>query len=160
MQALPQPWSTAMEATMFTGWIYDHLEPHAAALKAAHPLMLRAIAAAKRKNDRIDASKICDCLRCDFLPECYMASTTVRARRRTLRYRNLLVRQVVQMKIKISSLLMETGVNYNKQRLHKAGYFRELLATNPDIDEVLRSLLPTLRESSPPALSLKLRRRR
>jgi hypothetical protein len=34
----------------------------------AHPLMLRAIAAAKRKNDRIDAGKIADCLRCDFLP--------------------------------------------------------------------------------------------
>jgi hypothetical protein len=36
----------------------------------------------------------------------------------------------VQMKIKISALLMEAGVSYNKQRLHKAGYFRELLATN------------------------------
>jgi hypothetical protein len=35
-----------MEATVFTGWIYDHLKPHAAALKVAHPLMLRAIAAA------------------------------------------------------------------------------------------------------------------
>ena len=44
-----------MEATMFTGWIYDHLKPHAATLKVAHPLMLRAIAAAKKKNDRIDA---------------------------------------------------------------------------------------------------------
>jgi hypothetical protein len=29
-----------------------------------------------------------------------------------LRYRNLLVRQMVQMKIKISSLLMEAGVSY------------------------------------------------
>ncbi len=37
----------------------------------------------------------------------------------TLRYRNLLVRQMVQMKIKISALLMEAGVSYNKQRLHK-----------------------------------------
>lgn len=37
--------------------------------------MLRAIAAAKKKNDRIDAGKIADCLRCDFLPECHMAST-------------------------------------------------------------------------------------
>jgi hypothetical protein len=72
--------------------------------------MLRAIALAKKKNDRIDANKICDCLRCDFLPECYMASTAIRERRRTLRYRNLLVRQMVQMKIKISSLLMEAGV--------------------------------------------------
>ena len=146
MKTLPRPWSAAMEATMFTGWIYDHLKPHAATLKVAHPLMLRAIAAAKKKNDRIDASKICDCLRCDFLPECYMASTAIRERRRTLRYRNLLVRQMVQMKIKISSLLMEAGVNYNKQRLHKAGYFRELLATNPDIDEGLCSLLRQCRE--------------
>jgi transposase len=110
-------------------------------------LMLRAIAAAKKKNDRIDANKICDCLRCDFLPECYMASTAIRERRRTLRYRNLLVRQMVQMKIKISSLLMEAGVSYNKQRLHKAGYFRELLASNPDIDEGLGSLLRLCRET-------------
>jgi hypothetical protein len=65
----------------------------AAALKVADPLMLRAIAAAKKKNDRVDAQKICDCLRCDFLPECSMATTAIRERRRTLRYRNLLVRQ-------------------------------------------------------------------
>ena len=59
--------------------------------------MLRAIAAAKKKNDRIDASKICDCLRCDFLPECCMASTAIRERRRTLRYRNLPQREVLAM---------------------------------------------------------------
>jgi len=147
MKDLPQPWSAAMEATLFTGWIYDHLRPHAAAVKVAHPLMLRAIAAAKKKNDRIDANKICDCLRCDFLPESYMAPTAIRERRRTLRYRNLLVRQMVQMKIKISTLLMEAGVSYNKQKLHKAGYFRELLASNPDINESLRSLLRQCRET-------------
>jgi transposase len=147
MKTLPQPWTAAMEATVFTGWIYDHLQPHAAALKVAHPLMLRAIAAAKKKNDRIDAKKICDCLRCDFLPECYMASTAIRERRRTPRYRNLLVRQMVQMKNKISMLLMEAGVSYNKQKLHKAGYFRELLVTNPDINEGLGSLLRVCRET-------------
>jgi transposase len=147
MKTLPQPWTAAMEATMFTGWIYDYLQPHAAALKVAHPLMLRAIAAAKKKNDRIDANKICDCLRCDFLPECYMASTAIRERRRTLRYRNLLVRQMVQMKNKTGMLLMEAGVSYNKQRLHQAGYFRELLATNPDINEGLSSLLRLCRET-------------
>ena len=68
LKTLPQPWSAAMEATLFSGWIYDHLKPHAAALKVAHPLMLRAIAAAKKKNDRIDASKICDCL-CTAFPD-------------------------------------------------------------------------------------------
>ena len=55
MKMLPQPWTAAMEATIFTGWIYDHLLPHAAQVKVAHPVMLRAIAASKKKNDRIDA---------------------------------------------------------------------------------------------------------
>ena len=68
IRTLPQPRMIAMEATIFTGWIYDHLLPHAEKVKVAHPLMLRAIAAAKKKNDKIDAVKIADCLRCDFLP--------------------------------------------------------------------------------------------
>src|SRR5437899_5811867 len=50
IKTLPQPWTVAMEATIFTGWIYDHLLPHAKQVKVAHPLMLRAIAAAKKKT--------------------------------------------------------------------------------------------------------------
>jgi transposase len=93
--------------------------------------MLRAIAAAKKKNDQIDASKIADCLRCDFLPECHMMPAEIRDRRRTLRYRHLLVRQMVQMKNRVSGLLMETGVEYNKQRLHKVSYFRTVPGVGP-----------------------------
>src|SRR2546427_2300426 len=147
LETLPQPWTVAMEATIFTGWIYDHLLPHAQQVKVAHPLMLRAIAAAKKKNDRIDAGKIADCLRCDFLPECHMASTAIRDRRRTLRYRHLLVRQMVQMKNRISGLLMETGVSHNKRRLHKVGYFRELLSSNAEVNESIRPLLRVSRDS-------------
>jgi transposase len=147
MKTLPEPWTVAMEATIFTGWIYDHLLSHAAQVKVAHPLMLRAIAASKKKNDRIDAGKIADCLQCDFLPECHMASTEIRDRRRTLRYRHLLVRQMVQMKNRISGLLMEAGVSHNKQRLHKVRYFRELLATNKEVDESIRPLLKLSRET-------------
>ena len=141
VRTLPQPRMIAMEATIFTGWIYDHLLPHAEKVKVAHPLMLRAIAAAKKKNDKIDASKITDCLRCDFLPECHMASTEIRDRRRVLRYRNLVVKQMTQMKNRVSGLLMETGVSYNKQRLHKVGYFGELMSTNQDISDAVRPLL-------------------
>jgi len=28
MGTLAQPWKAAMEATMFTGWVYDHLFTH------------------------------------------------------------------------------------------------------------------------------------
>jgi transposase len=146
IRTMPQPRMIAMEATIFTGWIYDHLLPHAEKVKVAHPLMLRAIAAAKKKNDKIDAGKIADCLRCDFLPECHMASTEIRNRRRTLRYRNLVIRQMVQMKNRVSCLLMETGVSYNKQRLHKVGYFAELLTTNEEVNEGIRPLLKLSRE--------------
>jgi transposase len=146
IQTLPQPRMIAMEATIFTGWIYDYLLPHAEKVKVAHPLMLRAIAAAKKKNDRIDARKIADCLRCDFLPECHTASTKIRDRRRTLRYRNLVIRQMVQMKNRVSELLMETGVAYNKRRLHKVGYFEDLMSTNKEVDQNIRPLLKLSRE--------------
>ncbi len=81
----------------------------------------------------MDAGKIADGLRCDFLPECHMAPNEIRDRRRTLRYRHLLVRQMVQMKNRVSGLLMETGVSCSKQKLHKVGYFRELLSSNQEI---------------------------
>ena len=75
-----------------------------------------------------------------------MTSTEIRDRRRTLRYRGLLVKQMVQMKNRISGLLMETGVSYNKQRLHKVGYFTELMSDNEEIDCV-RPLLKLSRET-------------
>jgi hypothetical protein len=63
---------------------------------------------------------------------------TVRERRRTLRYRKLLVRQNVQLRNEVSQMLMESGVVYNKQKLHKAGYFKELMETNLDICRELK----------------------
>jgi transposase len=102
IRTMPQPRTIAMEATIFTGWIYDHLLPHAEKVKMVHPLMLRAIAAAKKKNDRIDAGKIVDCVRSDFLPECHMASTKIGDRCRTPLYRNLVIKQMVQMKNRVS----------------------------------------------------------
>jgi site-specific recombinase XerD len=48
-----------------------------------------------------------------------MASSEIRDRRRVLRYRNLVVKQMVQMKNRVSGLLIETGVSYSKQRPHK-----------------------------------------
>jgi len=78
VKSLPGPWIGAMEATMFTGWVYDFLKPHAIALKVAHPEMLKAITAAKKKNDRADAEKIVDLLRVDLLPECHMLSEEMR----------------------------------------------------------------------------------
>jgi transposase len=56
VQTLPQPRMIAMEATIFTGWIYDYLLPHAEKVKVAHPLMLRAIAAGRCSSSAANTS--------------------------------------------------------------------------------------------------------
>jgi transposase len=141
IKSLPQPWVAAMEATMFTGWVYDFLKPHAKQLFVAHPAMLQAITAAKKKNDRADAEKICDLLRVDLLPLCYMAPEDQRELRRILRYRNHVVHMATTVKNKMSGLLMEVGAEYSKRRLHGRKYFGNLLETVEDVPPSVKELL-------------------
>ena len=108
------PWKGAMEATMFSAWIYDVLKPHAAELKVAHPAMLKAIVASKHASDQLDARKIADLVRMDWIPSVWMAPPEIRELRLLLRYRNLVVRQATQTKNRIASTLMEHGVEYNE----------------------------------------------
>lgn len=147
LSKLPGQWKGAMEATLFTGWVYDFLKPHALELKVAHPAMLKAIMAAKKKNDRADSERITDLLRVNLLPECYMASEEIRELRRILRYRNLMVRTSVKMKNKVSGLLMEVGAEYNKKRLHGRIYFDDLLERVEDVPPSVINLLKLSRAS-------------
>lgn len=103
--------------------------------------MVKAIAASKKKNDRVDARKIADLLRCDLLPECYVAPSWMQELRRVLRYRNLVVRQATRMKNRIAGLLMETGTDYKRQRLHGKGYFSKLLGSLQQTPASVQSLL-------------------
>jgi len=141
VESLSKPWVAAMEATMFTGWVYDFLKPHAKELVVAHPEMLKAITAAKKKNDRADAEKICDLLRVDLLPHCYMAPENMRELRRVLRYRTHIVRMATTVKNKMSGLLMEVGAEYSKKRLHGRTYFKNLLDTVEDVPSSVKELL-------------------
>lgn len=146
-ESVDHPWIGAMEATLFTGWIYDFLKPYAVELKVAHPAMLKAISASKKKNDRDDAERIADLLRCDLLPECYMASREIRELRRILRYRNLMVREAIKMKNKAAGLLMEVGAEYNKKSLHTKKYFVNLLENIEDVPVSVISMLRLSRNS-------------
>jgi len=134
-------WHGAMEATLFSAWIYDTLKPFAGELQMGNPSMMKAIGAAKKKNDQLDARKIADLVRCNLLPACYVASPEMRDLRRLLRYRNLVVGQAVQMKNRMSGLLMEVGADYSKQRLHGAKYFSELLDQLEEVPESVKELL-------------------
>jgi transposase len=145
VKTLTFPWEGALEATIFTGWIYDFLKDHALAIKVAHPPMLEAITVAKKKNDISDAEKLADLLRCNLLPECYIQPKEVRELRRVLRYRTLIMRQIIRMKNKISGLLMEEGIEYEGRKLHTKRYFFNLLE-QIEISEELSQILKMSRE--------------
>lgn len=134
--AVPGPWVGAMEATLFTGWVYDELAPFAQSLKVGHPAMMRAIGASKKKSDRIDAQKVADLARCDLLPECYMAPREWRDLRRALRYRQFLMREATRLKNKTAGLLMECGVEYDRRKLHGKRYFEQLVKDLKGLEHV------------------------
>lgn len=142
-----QPWSGAMEATLFSSWVYDTLKPYAERLVMGHPAKMKAISAGKKKSDRIDARTIADLLRCDLLPVCYVMPPEMRDLRRLLRYRSLVVQQSVRMQNKMAGLLMESGTVFQKEKLHGKKYFCELMRSLEEVPESVKDLLRMSRSS-------------
>jgi transposase len=140
-------WHGAMEATLFSAWIYDTLQPYAEKLVMGHPARMKAITAGKKKSDSIDARTIADLLRCDLLPSCYVLSPEMRDLRRLLRYRNLVVQQSVRMQNKMAGLLMESGTSFTKEKLQGKKYFSELMGSLQEVPESVKDLLRMSRSS-------------
>src|SRR5258707_15433971 len=111
-----EAWHGAMEATLFSGWIYDVLEPFAGKLEMGHPVMMKAISASKKKNDKLDARKTSDLVRCNLLPACWVAPSEMRELRRRLRDRNRVEEQAGRMKKQDTRTRMASGVDFNQQR--------------------------------------------
>ncbi len=141
VKTLPGPWHGAMEATIFSHWIYEHLKPHAAKLEMGHAARMKAICAGKKKSDKIDARTIADLLRCNLFPSCFVISPELGALRQQLRFRRLLVEETVMFKNKTAGLLMGAGVEYERRRLHGKRYFESLVKDNEWIGQELRPLL-------------------
>ena len=146
VRTLPGPWHGGMEATMFSHWIYRHLEPHAARLEMGHAATMKAISAGKKKSDKIDARTIADLLRCHLFPSCFVISPELGALRQQLRFRRLVVEETVMFKNKTAGLLMGAGVEYERRRLHGKRYFKELVKDNEWIGQEMRPLLAFNRE--------------
>src|ERR1700683_1004568 len=139
--SIQQPWHGAMEATIFSAWIYDTLKPYAERLEMGHPAKMKAITAGKKKSDAIDARTIADLVRCDLLPSCYVFSPDLRDLRRLMRYRHMMVQQSVRMHNKTAGLLMESGVPFHKTKLHGKKYFSNLVKSLEEVPESVKDLL-------------------
>lgn len=91
-------------------------------LHLANPLRVKAIAEARIKTDKIDASVLCDLLRANLLPEAYFSPVKVRSFKEMTRYRASLINLRTQVKNKIHAIVSKNGLLFQATRLFgKAG---------------------------------------
>ena len=110
VSTLPGPWHGGLEATLFSHWIFRHLQPHAARLEMGHPARMKAISAGKKKSDKLDARTLADLLRANLFPACFVMPAELEGLRRQLRFRRLVVEETVRCKNKTAGLPLEAGV--------------------------------------------------
>ena len=105
-----RPCRVVLEATANWGYVADLLEPLAEEVVLAHPLQVRAIAAAKVKTDKVDATILAQLLRGGLIPRAYLAPAEVRELRDLLRLRASLVRVRTTVKNKVHAVLAKRGL--------------------------------------------------
>ena len=97
--------TAVLEATRNWTIMHDWLEELTDGVTLAHPGKLKAIAEAKIKTDKIDATILADLLRCDLIPPAHVSSPQARVIKRLLRHRIFLVRVRTMLKNRIHDLL-------------------------------------------------------
>lgn len=110
LERLPADSRIAVEATGNWMWLYELIEERHPDLVLAHPLKTKAIASARIKTDKIDATTLAHLLRADLVPAAYIPPRAVRDTRELLRYRASLVRLRVQLKNKIAAIIGKAGL--------------------------------------------------
>jgi len=105
-----RPVQAAVEACGFWPAFREVVEPEIKRLVLVHPQRVKAIASAKLKNDRVDSATLAHLLRCDLLPESWMADRETQARRQQVRLRATLVRQRTRLKNQVHPVLHQQGL--------------------------------------------------
>lgn len=108
--SLEGPCRVVIEATGNWHAVYDCIEPHVHEVVLAHPLKVKAIASARIKTDRIDATTLAHLLRADLIPRAYIPPRDVRDWRELVRHRVFLVRLRTRVKNRVHALLAKQGI--------------------------------------------------
>jgi len=102
----------ALEATGHWMYLYEQLESSGAEVVLSHPQATKAIASARLKNDKVDSRMLAHLLRTNLLPRAYIPPREVRDLRELLRLRSSLQRMRSTIKIRLRSILLKTGHDY------------------------------------------------
>ena len=104
-QHLSPTTDVALEATTNTWAVVRLLQPFAREVVVSNPLRTRAIAEAKVKTDKVDASVLAHLLRCDFLPRVWIPDEETSELRHLATERASLVADRTRIKNRIHSVL-------------------------------------------------------
>src|SRR5712691_10356397 len=118
---LPAGTPAAFEAAHGWGWLLEVLEGYGFEPHLVHPLQCKAIASARLKNDKVDASILAQLLRADLLPEAWIAPPAVRQLRALLRHRAQLVRLRTLLRNRIHAVLADHGYDRPGRALERPG---------------------------------------
>ena len=106
-----KPVRVVVEACSF--WpAFDEAVREQVEVHLAHSQRVKAIAAAKLKNDRIDSRTLAHLLRCDLVPEAWKADPNTRDLRLQVRSRATLVRQRTRLKNQVHAILHQHGLRH------------------------------------------------
>ena len=94
----PQETKIVIESSSVWEYIYEILDGMHYEVKLANPVRTRAIAEARIKTDRVDASTLADLLRANLVAESYIPPKDIRRLREITRERKTFVKQTTQMK--------------------------------------------------------------
>jgi transposase len=97
--------TVALEASTNTWALADLLGRHAGRVVVSNPLRTRAIAAAKRKTDDIDAATLAELLAADYLPPVWQPDEATRRLRRLVSHRAGLVHDRTAVRNRVTAVL-------------------------------------------------------
>jgi transposase len=129
----------ALEATTNTWAVADLLRPFCAEVVISNPLRTRAIASAKIKTDKVDATVLAQLLRLDYLPSVWAPDEPTRALRRDTTERACLVADRTRIKNRIHAILHQRLIPPPAGDLFSDANLRWLAAL--DLDEPGRQAL-------------------
>ena len=109
LRSLPGPRQVVVEACGFWPAFARAVAPAVDRLVMVHPARVKAIAAARLKNDRVDSATLAHLSRCDLLPEAWMADADTQQLRLRVRLRVTLGQQRTRLKNLLQAVLHQEG---------------------------------------------------
>lgn len=110
LRGFSEPVTVAVEACSFWPAFKDAVEEEVDEIQLVHPQRVKAIAAAKLKNDRVDSLTLAHLSRCDLLPKAWMADRQTRERRQQVRLRISLGQHRASLKNQVHAILHQHGL--------------------------------------------------